>query len=282
MMNPSRTISKLLLSNPVVVSIDPRAETPRFGGGDQLVTPVAVKMGVLLPVYNESKLIGRTFEAVLAFARTHPDYRFIFVDDGSTDQTVKRIEERLAQARCPRISLLALPVNGGKGRAIHTAMLACESPMICFTDGDLAYSLDHLPLLAAALERADVVIGSRNLVHRAQKNTRILRKILGWGFNKLTRLVLGLAYDDMQAGLKAFRHEAAQRIFTRQRVFDFSFDAEIVFLASRLGYRIAEIPAYVSEEHSYKISKVSLLRDPLRMFVALWRIRLNSLRGRYA
>ena len=251
-------------------------------GDDGYIETVAPpQMTVLLPVKDEARLIDHTFDAVLGFAKDAPDYAFIFVDDGSQDDTPRILEERIAASHCARITLTTLAVNGGKGRAIHTAMLACQSEFICFTDGDLAYPLDHLPEMFEALRTHDVVIGSRSLVHRRQRNTLLLRRVLGWGFNVLTRLVLNLPYRDMQAGLKGFRREAAHRIFSQQRIFDFSFDAEVLFLAKRDGFTITEIPARVSETHSYKVSKVSLIRDPTRMFVDLLKIRFNSLLGLY-
>ncbi len=246
------------------------------------ISPPAVC--VILPVYNESKLIHHTFDAVLDFARRFPGYAFLFVDDGSSDGTPGILRERIQRCGLSTIRLHAYPQNQGKGYAIHAgigAPEAGEGGVVCFTDGDLAYPLDHLPQLVEALQDADVVIGSRSLVHKDEKNTSVPRRILGWGFNRLARLILHLPYRDTQAGLKGFRLEAARRIFARQRLRGFAFDVEMVFLAKRLGFRISEIPARVSEEHSYKISKVRLVRDPISMFWALLAIRLNALRGLY-
>ncbi len=104
---------------------------------------------------------------------------------------------------------------------------------------------------------------------------------MGWGFNRLVRIFLKLPYRDTQAGLKGFSNEAAERIFARQTIFDFTFDAELLFLARRFGYRIAEVPARVLDTHVYKGSHVSLLRDTPRMLLSLLRIRCNSALGKY-
>ncbi|MCX5662087.1 MAG: glycosyltransferase [Planctomycetota bacterium] len=240
-----------------------------------------VRVGVVLPVYNESKLIHQTFDAVLNFAATHPDYHFVFADDGSRDGTADMLRQRIARSGTKQVSLLAFPENRGKGRTVADAIFRSPGEVVCFTDGDLAYSLDHLPLLAESLERHDVAIGSRSLIPGPEKNTKLARRVLGWGFNRLARVIVGLPYRDTQAGLKGFRREAARQIFSRQLLGDFSFDVEAVFLAHKLGYRVGEIPARVSEAHSYKASKVNLLSDPLKMFVNLVRIRMMSLRGLY-
>jgi len=246
---------------------------------------VATRIAVILPVYNESRVIGRTINAVLEAARADPGIAFVFADDGSTDGTPERIAAALAVADIPNVSLSVSPRNRGKASVVRETALnlvrEARAPLVCFTDGDLAYPLDHIPQLEAALARAEVVIGSRSLVHRDERNVRLARRVLGWGFNKLARLALWLPYRDTQAGLKGFRRDAASAIFSRQRLTDFSFDAELVFLARRLGLRIAQIPARVSEDHAAKATKVDLIRDPLRMLRGVVVIRVNSWMGRY-
>lgn len=237
---------------------------------------------VILPVYNESGLVATVFPQIRAFAQEHGQFRFLFVDDGSTDDSARRIEKHIADSgMSDRLRLHRCQTNGGKGMAIHTGFSLAEGDLLIFTDGDLAYSLDHLLLLADALRLNDVVIGSRSLVESGQKNIKLSRKIMGWTFNRFVRLILHLPYSDTQAGLKGFRKEAARNIFRRQHLFDFAFDVELVYLARKLGYRIGEVAARVSESHSYKISTVNMARDPMRMFIALWKVRINSWRNVY-
>ena len=250
--------------------------------GENRLTATLPTVCVALPVYNEAGLIERTFHAVAAFAANAPNYHFLFVNDGSTDDTAAILRRLIATTGLANVELYEQPANGGKARAIKAGVEHCKADLFLFTDGDLAYPLDHLPLLVKALETSDVAIGSRALVPEKEKNTKVLRRILGWGFNKLARIVIGLPYRDTQAGLKGFRAAAAREIFKRQHITGFEFDVEVVFLAKMLRYRISEIPAHVSDAHSYKVSKVNLFRDPLRMFAGLWRIRMNQWRGRYA
>lgn len=237
---------------------------------------------VVLPVYNESGLIERTFAAVLAFSLEHPAYRFIFVDDGSTDSTPLLLSKLIDRSGTRAIELIASTPNRGKGHAVKLGINAASGAFVLFTDADLAYSLDHLPRLVRELETADVVIGNRNLVLHAERNSTLRRRLMGWVFNRCARFVLGLHFTDTQAGLKGFRLDAARQIFALEHLGGFAFDVELVYIARRLGFRIAEIPASVSEDHSYKVSKVHLLRDPLRMFGALIDVRLSAWRGRYS
>ncbi|MBL0928242.1 MAG: glycosyltransferase [Phycisphaerales bacterium] len=252
----------------------------RFLSRARPATQAEPVVSVVLPVYNETRIIERTFTEVAAFARAHPFFRFLFVDDGSKDDTAAQLR-RLMKSAPDNVAFHACPVNGGKGAAIRAGFARCDGDFILFTDGDLAYSLDHLPRLAEALRAADVAIGSRSLIPHEDRNVRLPRKVLGWGFNRLARAIIGLPHKDTQAGLKGFRRDAARRIFERQRLADFSFDVELLFLAHRFGYRVAEIPAHVCEGHASLGSNVRLLRDPLRMFANLLRIRWAAARGVY-
>jgi len=238
-------------------------------------------VAVILPIYNEAKIVEEVFDKVCEFAVDNPAFKFIFVDDGSLDSTAELLSRRIQRTDSDRFTLVSYAPNQGKGFAIRKGMEHTDTDLVCFTDGDLAYSLDHLPLLVEALSSYDVVTGSRSLVPEKQKNIQLARRIMGWSFNRLVRIILDLPYRDTQAGLKGFRREAAEQIFARQRIFDFTFDAELLFLARRLGYRIAEVPAQVSETHVYKGSHVSLLRDTPRMFLSIIRIRCNSTLGKY-
>jgi len=235
---------------------------------------------IILPIYNEQACIEHTFRAVLEYADTHPTYDFIFVNDGSTDQTAALLEAQIRSCKCDRVFLISYPHRGGKGYAVRRGVEIAGGDFVCFLDGDLAYSLDHLDLLISKLEWFEVVIGSRGLSSN-QQEIQLLRRLAGKIFNLLSRRILNLQYLDMQAGLKGFQKRAAQRLFGLQRLAGFSFDVELIYLAKKYGYAIAEIPAQVSSKHSHKQSKVNLLLDSLKMLKDLLRIRLNDWVGRY-
>ncbi len=127
-----------------------------------------------------------------------------------------------------------------------------------------------------------MVIGSRNLPASSNAPRTWRRRILGNGFNWMVRRCVGLPYRDTQAGLKGFRSAAARRLFAKARVRGFSFDVEILYLAKKYGYRVAEVPVRVGADHSYKGSKLKLMKDSLRMFWGLFRIRLYDLAGLYS
>ncbi len=229
---------------------------------------------VILPVHNESWLIGSVLGQVTDFANSHPDWRFIFADDGSTDDTAEKIRTHLENSPVRSIELQALTPNRGKARTLKKVILESSEEMVLFTDGDLAYRLEHLDELVERLQDADVVIGSRHLAEERQTNITMLRRLTGSAFNLIVRMLTGLPHKDTQAGLKGFQRNAARAVFRAQVVTDFAFDAELLFLSKKLGLVVSEIPARVSSRHSYKKSKVSLIKDPLRMFASLIRMRL--------
>lgn len=243
----------------------------------------AVKLcdaSIILPVYNEQDCVAQTFDAVLEYADEHPTYEFIFVSDGSTDQTPQILAQRMA-TESDRIHLIAYPERGGKGYAVRQGVEAAIGDCVCFMDGDLAYSLDHLDLLLSKLEGYEVAIGCRSLVPDGNLGLNSLRKVAGKVFNTLSQRILNLHYVDMQAGLKGFQRSAAKEIFSRQTLTGFSFDVELIYLARKLGYSIGEIPARVSPQHCRKLSKVNLLLDSVKMLKDLFRIQLNDRLGRY-
>jgi glycosyltransferase involved in cell wall biosynthesis len=248
------------------------------------VTALAPKptVSVVMPFYNEAASVPHTLAAVWRWLASAPDYEFIFVDDGSTDTTRPDLLRALGRRPDPRLKLVPCPVNAGKGAAMRTGLHYCRGPAVVFTDGDLAYSLDHLPAMEAALARHEVVIGSRKLAGgRLDAETAALRRLLGEGFNRLMRLMIGLPYPDTQAGLKAFRRDVAQTLFPRLRTAGYAVDVELLYLANRQGLRIAQVPARVSRRHKAKRSSVNLWRDPLRMTRDMARIRLAGWRGLY-
>lgn len=228
---------------------------------------------VFLPVHNEAWLIGSVLGQITDFARSHRNWRFVILDDGSTDDTAKRITEHLQDNTACGIELLPLTPNRGKASALREAMLGADEELLLFTDGDLAYPLEHLDRLVDALEDADIAIGSRALAIGPQTNITATRRFIGTTFNHVVRLMTGMSHEDTQAGLKGFRRLAAHTLFQAQVTKDFSFDVELLYLAHRFGFRVAEIPANISQRHSYKKSNVNMLRDPLRMFASVLRMR---------
>lgn len=238
-------------------------------------------LSVVLPIYNEAGIAAAVAARVMSFAERHPDYEFLLVDDGSVDATPAILSDRLEKRCPPNVRLLRYAPNRGKGQAVLFGWQRSLARFLCFTDGDLAYPLDYLDRIAEALEGADVVIGSRTPCRASQGSPNLRRRLLGIGYNRLVRFLLGLPYADTQAGMKGFRREAAERLFSLLHASGFSFDVELLFLAKKLGCRVRELPVQPTNEHSYKTGKVKLLRDSAAMLADLCRIRARDWLGLY-
>lgn len=234
---------------------------------------------LVLPVFNEVDQVDGVARALRSFLAKHRNFRVVIADDGSTDGTAEAFRRKLRSLRS--VSVMALHENGGKGRVVRLAFASAKEDLLVFMDGDLAYPLSHLRPMIHGLQSHDMVIGSRSMVPQPEAGLPKRRAFLGWGFNRLACHLLGFSYPDTQAGLKGFRRQAAREIFLRQKVDGFAFDAELLYLAKKLGLRVGQIPAQVSGDHSYKTARVKLAADTLLCLWDFLRIRFRSWSGQY-
>ena len=185
-----------------------------------------------------------------------------------------------AAQKHPNIRLIENPGNRGKGYSVRSGMLQARGAIVMFTDADLSAPIEEAESLFTAIANgADVAIGSRWL-DRSRQTLRqpLYRRFFGRCFNWLTRLIMNLPLADTQCGFKAFRREAAQTIFIRQRIERWGFDPEILYIALRLGMRIDEVP--VTWGHDER-TRISYLKDGLKMLEDLLKVRFYSLAGYY-
>jgi glycosyltransferase involved in cell wall biosynthesis len=205
------------------------------------------RLSLVMPSYNEEGRIGASLGRVGEFlAGLGYPTEVVVVDDGS------RLPGRLAAEQAitalpPGVarSLIHHEVNRGKGAAVRTGCLAAQGQYVAFIDADLATPPEDLLRLLAALDAgADVAIGVRNQGDGSDmRNQRSLpRRLAGRAFSFIMRTLLLPDIEDSQCPLKAFKRGAAQRLFRLQRIEKWSFDAEILYLASRLGLKVAKTP----------------------------------------
>lgn len=236
-------------------------------------------LSIVIPAFNEGARIERTLLRVLECVRERAwDAEVLVVDDGSTDETASIVRRFMESAT--ELHLIQNPGNRGKGYSVRNGLLQAAGAVVMFTDADLSAPMEEAERLFTAIQGgADVAIGSRWLDRSRQTlHQPLYRRFFGRCFNAVTRAVMGLPYADTQCGFKAFRREAAQVIFRLQRVERWGFDPEILFIARKLGFKIAEVP--VSWGHDER-SKISYLRDGSRMLQDMATIRSNSVLGRY-
>lgn len=234
---------------------------------------------IVIPAYNESARIRATLDRILAYIDERRwNAEILVVNDGSTDDTAQIVQ--LYAARHPALRLLENPGNRGKGYSVRNGMLHARGEIMLFSDADLSSPIEETDKLFAALAAgADVAMGSRWL--RADLQTQrqpLYRQLYGRIFNLALRLILGLRYRDTQCGFKAFTRPAAQSIFPLQHIERWGFDPEILFIARKFGLKVDEVP--VQWAHS-EGTRLHPLRDGIRMFLELLKIRWYALTGKY-
>jgi dolichyl-phosphate beta-glucosyltransferase len=237
------------------------------------------KYSIIIPAYNEGARLGATLDRVLRYvAESGWDAELIVVNDGSRDHTVDLVRDRAKTN--PALLLIENPGNRGKGYSVRNGMLNANGEILLFTDADLSAPIEQASKLFAAVESgADVAIGSRWLQPDLQAHRQsLLRQFYGRGFNLILRILLGLRFKDTQCGFKAFRRDAARTLFSMQTIEGWGFDAELLYIADRIGMKVQEVPVVWSDAAGTRIHP---LRDGLKMIAEVLVIRRNVLTGKY-
>jgi glycosyltransferase involved in cell wall biosynthesis len=223
-----------------------------------------LSVSIVLPCYNEAhRLEPGASEALERIAEllTEP-FELVWVNDGSTDGTHDLLEE--VRMRFPRIpmQIVGYPRNRGKGHAVQRGVLVARGDTILVMDADFSIDLHEMAGFLEDLNTYDVVIGSKK---HAQTETvqhqSPVRRFLGKSFTVFSCIILQIRCTDITCGLKGFTRKAGQDIFSRQRIERWAYDAESLFLAARLGYRLHERPV---KWFHVEGSKVSPLGDTIR------------------
>lgn len=236
------------------------------------------RVSVVIPAYNEATVIRSTLTAVADYFRSAGiAYEILVVDDGSTDQTVEIV--RKVMVVVPDVRLLQ-SAHRGKGAAVRQGMRQAQGEFMVFMDADHSTQINEWSKFVPWLQDGyEVVIGSRKMLGADVKvHQPPLREAMGKVFTWLTNTLLNTQVTDITCGFKGFQAHAAARIFRLQRLEGWGFDAEILFIAHRLGYRLKEVPVVWTNDAA---TKVQLLQDAIRSFRELVTIRLGAWRGWY-
>lgn len=242
-------------------------------------------LSVVIPAYNEEPSLRRGVLNQVYGYLVDKDYTWevLIVDDGSTDKTASLASEYAKKHKGFRV--LAEP-HRGKGGTVIAGMLAAKGEIVLFSDMDQATPLNQISkFLPEFTKGSDIVIGSR----AGRKGAPLLRKAMAYGFSILRLIILRLPYRDTQCGFKAFRASAVKKIFSKMKVFNeknkmqgasvtAGFDLEILYIARKLGLKVAEVPV---KWHHQIGTKVNPIKDSWEGFKDLMQVRINALKGMY-
>jgi glycosyltransferase involved in cell wall biosynthesis len=235
------------------------------------------ELSIVIPAYNEEERIIPTIGAIASFVSNLGfPWELIVSDDGSKDQTVKLIED-LGFAN---LRVMKTPRNGGKGSAVRRGMLAARGKYVLFTDADNSTPIEEVAKFLETIRSGgyDIAVGSRAAEGAEEANRSVLRRVFSGGLRWIVRNILRIGVRDTQCGFKMYTREAAQRLYKAQTIMGFSFDLENLYLASKIGYRVIELPVSWFEAPG---SKVDPIKEARRFLKDLVRIRVNDLRGVY-
>lgn len=236
-------------------------------------------ISIIIPVYNEEKRIKDSVDTIFNFLDKRKEkYEVIVVNDGSVDSTKSMLID-LQKKYLLRI--IDHPCNMGKGAAIKTGVKNSQGEIILFTDIDLSVPIEFLGTYLERLDKnTDIVIGTRaakeSMVEIRQS---FLRESLGELFTYLANFILDVGVSDFTCGFKMFRKQAADVIFSKQRVKRWAFDAESLFIARIHHFTIKEVPVVWRHKEE---SKVRFPKDLVETLIDLLIIRWNGILGRYS
>jgi dolichol-phosphate mannosyltransferase len=232
---------------------------------------------VVIPTYNERENIGRLIEAL---RRVLPSLDVLVVDDHSPDGTAELVRSMARDDA--HIHLLEREGKLGLGTAYCAGFrwaLERGYHIICQMDADFSHNPEDLPRLIAALEHADVAIGSRYISGVNVVNWPMRRLLLSYAANVYTRLVTGMPIRDATGGFKAFRAELLRRIDLSAIASNgYAFQIEMNFRAWKLGARIEEL-SIIFIDRTNGVSKMSRSIIYEAAWI-VWKLKLLALLGK--
>lgn len=250
--------------------------------------PVSPSVSIVIPAFNEAEaILSGKLRLVMDWCEAQTfKCELLVVDDGSEDETAALAREVLKETTRGRVMTID---HAGKAAAVIAGIRSADSPIVLFTDMDQATPIKHAGGLMKAIEGgADIAIGSRGYT---RAGAPLHRKVMSMGQVILRSLLLGLTLPDTQCGFKAFRKDAVLEALGQMKLYHprkmgprrgpsvtSGFDVELLFVSSRLGYKIEVVPV----DWHYEITRrVNLRHDALRGVRDLVSIAAARWRGAY-
>lgn len=247
----------------------------------------AIKLSVVIPSYNEAENFKNgALEKVSEYLASQPyAWEVIIVDDGSNDDSPGLIENWI---KTKQHFTLIKNQHQGKGPAVKTGVLKSQGELVLFTDFDQATPISEIEKLFPFLEKGyQIAIGSREVKGSKREKEPFYRHLMGRGWNLIVKMLAIGGIHDTQCGFKLFTSSAAKELFTHlevykngkeEKAFTGAFDVEILYIAQKWGLKLAEVPVYWTY---VKTDRVNPVRDSVRMFSDLLKIKLADLQGKY-
>lgn len=228
----------------------------------------AENISIIIPAYNEARNIASVIRGVQALEEYGVE--IIVVDDGSQDRTAEVAKEAGA-------IVISYQPNQGKGAAFRRGIAAVTSEYVVQIDADHQFQPADIPKLIEALKAgADIVLGSRFKGGEIEAGSvSRVNRFGNWLMSLATSLASGTRVYDIMAGFKGFKSEALKALNLQTN--HFGYEAEIVVKASKLGFKIAEVP--ITYKHRYDgISNVKTIKDGTRVLLTILRTKFKLMK----
>jgi glycosyltransferase involved in cell wall biosynthesis len=240
---------------------------------------LAPYISLIFPAYNEAQRIAGTVREAISYFETR-GYRYEIIVAADGNDGTREIVTVITSGN-PAVKVIGSPDRGGKGLGIRKAVFMARGQIIGFSDADNKTPISEFDKLDAALRQgADLAIGSRALPETViERRQPLIRRLGSKAFAVIMQSLVGLrGIVDSQCGFKFFRADVARYLFGRQRIDGYMFDVEILVIALRANFKIAQVPVRWRDDND---SRFHIISGGLRDMRELLAIRWMALRGLY-
>jgi glycosyltransferase involved in cell wall biosynthesis len=228
---------------------------------------------VVIPVLNEAHVLEKSVATVREFLSQHLPcrWRVVVVDNGSTDGT-DAVARRLSR-QYTDVQFIHLP-RRGRGRALRHAWTQSDADVMCYTDVDLSTELPALPKMVQAImvDGFDLATGSR-LLPQSRTTRSPKREFISRCYNVFVKAVLWTSFSDAQCGFKAISRNACAVLVPEVEDQSWFFDTELLTLAEKRRFRIADIPVLWIEDDDSRVKIIKTAWDDIKgVFRVRWKL----------
>jgi len=227
-------------------------------------------LSIIIPCFNEYARLYKNLPIISEYCDRFKDIEIIFVNDGSTDNTLKLLNFYIKYNKTMKI--ISYEQNKGKGYAVRTGIKAATKDLILFMDADLATDLSCIEKAitkAKYMKKDFMLIGNRE-DKKSKVEASIFRTFIGRIFVILQRIILGMNYPDTQCGFKLMSKSVVKQISDDLQVDRWAFDVEMLYVCKQYHITVKSMPVIW---HDVAGSKVHPMKDSYKMFLELLRIK---------
>ena len=232
-------------------------------------------INIVVPVHNEQADLSKNIALLNTFLRKNisDSWQITIANNASTDNSLniaRELENKYDNVRCIHLG------QKGRGRALKKAWNESNADILCYMDADLSTGLEAFPRLVQAI-RDGAVVATGNRFHRNSVIKRDLKRtLLSKGYSTIARLIVNTKIPDLQCGFKAISKKAKNELLPKVQNNVWFFDSELLVLAEKKGYSIAQVPVkWTESKRKSKVTVVQTIIDYLKNLYSL-RTRLKK------